>query len=217
MRGRKRLALGLAVIPSLLVAIPSSATTTSQVVQGQYLRIVSVADWEAALRLSSHDSVQWDLTISADTPAPGTVTLGVSAAGDTPLTIDAVLCLEEWRADECPSGATTLRSRWNVPRNAPVVTLAEMASTDVGHLRLEVSLGSPLGEPRNPTELRVHAKDEQESISAGSDEGLASTGMSSDPRFLLFAGAVASLVGASIWLALTFQRRRADSRPDGGA
>lgn len=202
-----------AAATSLLAALvvlgggaPAEAAPTTEVVQGHVLRLVSVADWQAASSLLPGQSVQWDIAVSADAPDPGTVRIGVSATGGAPLVVDAVLCMAAWRGDTCPDGATVLRSGWEVPRDGAEVPLAEIADTEVAHLRLSVSLGGA-GEGGR-TDVRVHASGAGESAVVGPGGGLATTGMPA-PAAPWILGGAAVLAGILLILG---RRRREDGR-----
>src|SRR5690349_25128393 len=112
MRGRTRVRLLAAIAASTIAGIgalgvggPAVAAPTTAVVQGQVLRLVSVADWDAAASLRPGEPVQWDVTVSADAPDPGTVSIGISARGDADLLVDAHVCMRAWEGSECPGGA----------------------------------------------------------------------------------------------------------------
>ncbi len=184
------------------VASPAWAAPTTEVIQGQVLRLVSVADWDAASALSTGVPVRWDVTVSADAPDPGQVTLGVSATGDAPLRVDVALCLREWTPDGCPGGAQTLRTAWAVPRDGVEVDLTRIADTDVAHVRLSVVLEP--GAHEGSTSIRFHARGESESVVVGAGGGLATTGMSPVVPWILGGGAVLVLLG----LVMTLVRRR---------
>ena len=121
-------------------APPATAAARTDVVQGRYLRLESVADWEAASRMRPGEAVRWDVEISANAPEPGRVSIGVSATGDVVLRVDVRLCALPWRGEECPGGAVTLRHGWEVPRDGGTVVLARTDATAVSRLRLDVAL-----------------------------------------------------------------------------
>ena len=56
-------ALSAIVAGVLVVAGPASAAPSTQVVQGEVLRLVSIADWDAASSLLPGQPVQWDVTV----------------------------------------------------------------------------------------------------------------------------------------------------------
>lgn len=197
-------AAALAVLIGGGAAAPAVGAQTTDVVQGQVLRLVSVADWAAASSLRPGHPVQWDVTVSADAPDPGTVRIGISARGDAPLLVDAQICMQPWVRAECPGGARTLRSSWPVPRDGVEVALIEMSDADVGHLRLGIALE---GAGDGSTEVRVHAQGAGESAVIGPDGGLAATGLSPHFRWAFAAGGALLVVGA----ALAFLRRPKDT------
>ncbi|MBS0024327.1 hypothetical protein [Microbacterium paraoxydans] len=174
---RRRVALALAALPvGLALAAPAAAVAapTTQVVQGQVLRLVSVADWEAAGDLRPDRPVQWDVQVSADAPDPGLVRLGVSATGTARLRLDVRLCPEPWRGDVCPAGAEALRTDWSVPRDGAEVPLTAIRDSETAHLRLTIALDPDDGS--GSTEVRVLAHGAGESAAVGSGGTLAVTG-----------------------------------------
>lgn len=213
---RGRISRGAVIAPMIVagavlgggVPMTAAAEPTTDVVQGQVLRLVSVADWAAASSLRPGQAVQWDVTVSAEAPDPGTVTIGISARGDAPLVVDARICLQPWNGSECPGGARSLRSDWMLPRDGVEVPLIEISESDVGHLRLAIALESA-GE--GSTEVRVHAQGAGESAVVGPDGGLAQTGLSPHTRWAFVAGGALLVIGA----AFAFLRRSKDGA--GGA
>jgi len=201
--------VGLVVL-GLLSAQPAWAAPTTQVVQGRILRLVSVADWDAAGSLHPGEPVRWDVVISADAPDPGTVTIGVSAEGDAELVVDASLCMQEWTASGCPGGETVLRSGWSIPRNGAEIELAQMRDSETAHVRLSIALASDDGSGR--TDVRIHASGIGESAVIGENGGLATTGMSSVVFWALGGGAALLVVGTL--LVATRRRRLRDVREE---
>lgn len=191
------------VVFSALGATPAWAVS-AQVVQGEVLRLVSVADWEAASSLLPGQPVQWDVTVSADAPDPGVVSIGISATGDAPLVIDVSSCAEAWEVDGCPAGATALQTSWGIPRDGVEVPLTEMADSEIAHLRLSVALEAS-GETGS-TDIRVHAQGAGESVVVGpGGGGLATTGMSPLVPWILGGGAGLVVIGMAL---LALRRRR---------
>lgn len=186
------------------------AAPSTQVIQGEVLRLVSVADWDAASRLLPGEPVQWDVAVSADAPDPGTVRIAVSAHGDAPVAIDASLCMREWEEDGCPGGATELRTAWSIPRDGAEIALAEIADTEVAHLRLAITLTAD--DEGGTTDIRVHAQGAGESAVVGPGGGLATTGLS--PIVPLACGAGALLVATGAVLVLDHRRRTARDKED---
>lgn len=214
-RARGRLLTAIAVwtiagIGVLGVGGPAAAAPTTDVVQGQVIRLVSVADWVAASSLRPGQPVRWDVTVSADAPDPGTVRIGVSARGDADLLVDAHVCMRPWEGDECPGGARGLRSEWPIPRDGVEVALLEMADGDVAHLRLAIALD---GAGAGHTEVRVHAHGAGESAVVGPDGGLATTGLSTDVRWMLAVGG-GLLVAGTVFAFL--RRGKGPPDPPGG-
>lgn len=209
MRRAPQIVAALALSFVLLGSSPAAATPTTQVVQGQVLRLVSIADWDAASSLVPGQRVQWDVAVSADAPDPGRVGIGVSATGDAALAIDVMLCLHEWEPDGCVGGATVLRSAWDIPRDGAEVRLADIADTDVAHIRLAIALADD--DARGSTQVRVHAQGAGESAVIGPGGGLATTGMSPIVPWILAGGAALVVLG----IVLMILRRR--GRRDEGA
>ncbi|MDQ0649249.1 hypothetical protein QFZ53_003445 [Microbacterium natoriense] len=199
---RALLLVGLVAFGALS-AQPAWAASTTQVVQGQILRLVSVADWDAAGSLLPGEPVQWDVAVSADAPDPGTVTIGVSATGDAELVVDATLCMQPWAASGCPGGETVLRSDWSLPRDGAEVVLTRMADTETAHVRLSIALAA--GDEGGRTDVLVHATGAGESVVIGEDGGLATTGMPPVVFWVLGGGSVLLLFGCLLLLA---RRRR---------
>ena len=191
-----------AVVCAALVAVsPAWAAPSTEVVQGQVLRLVSVADWDAASSLLPGQPVQWDVTVSAEAPDPGTVAVGVSASGGAALVMDVLRCAQEWDESGCRGGATTLESGWSIPRDGLEVPLVEMADTEVAHLRLVIALD---GADDGSTQVRVHARGAGESATIGPDGGLATTGGAPFAPWAI-CGALALVAGGA---ALSATRRR---------
>lgn len=207
MTGRRFLAAVAGGILCALAAAPAWAAETTEVIEGEYVRLVSVTDWEQATEMAPGETMQWDIEVSADAPAPGTLTIAVSATGETPLVVDATLCLDAWRGDECPDGLETLRTGWDVPRDGGQVTLREVDATDVAHLRLDVALGS--ADAGNATEMRVHVIGAGEQVDAGPE--LPPTGRSSTDTWILAAGAML-LAGTAALLAARARGRSTGDR-----
>jgi hypothetical protein len=194
------------------LAVPTAAwaAPSTQVIQGEVLRLVSVADWDAASSLLPGEPVRWDVAISADAPDPGTVRIAVSAAGDAPLTLDVSLCMREWELSGCPGGATELRTAWSIPRDGAEIALAEIADTEVAHLRLAITLNTD--DEGGTTDIRVHAQGAGEAAVVGPGGGLATTGLS--PFVPLAFGAGALLIGTGAVLVLDRRRRSARDQED---
>jgi hypothetical protein len=193
----------------LIAAGPAWAATSTQVVQGEVLRLVSVADWDAASSLLPGQSVQWDVTVSAEAPDPGTVAVGISASGGAELAIDVLRCAEEWDESGCSGGSTTLESGWSIPRDGVEIPLLEMADTEVANLRLVIALD---GEAAGSTQMRVHARGAGESATIGPEGGLATTGVAPFAPWVI-GGAVALVAGGA---ALSAMRRRGATHPTEG-
>jgi len=200
-------AVACGVLAAFVLSTPAYAAPDTEVVQGEYVRLVSVADWDLAAEMLPGETMQWDLEISADAPEPGTLTIAVSATGETPLVVDAALCLDAWQGDACPSGAEDLRTAWEVPRDGEPVTLDEVDASEIAHLRLQVGVAADSA--AHTTEMRVHAIGAGEEVGAG--PRLSPTGgWSASPW--LFAGGGMLLVGTAALLIV-----RAGRRGNGGA
>lgn len=187
------LAVVLAALPTTAWAVPST-----QVIQGSVLRLVSVADWEAAADLLPGQPVRWDVAVSANAPDPGVVRIAVSATGDARLLLDISLCSQAWTPAGCPGGANELRTAWSIPRDGVEVPLAEIADTETAHVRLDIVLDPADGS--GSTDVRVLAQGAGETVSIGSDGGLATTGTPPGAPWAMAAGAALVLWGASLVL-----------------
>ena len=189
----RRLCAGIAVLLLLLgSAAPAWASPTTEVIQGRILRLVSVADWEAAGSLLPGQQVRWDVAVSAQAPDPGIVTIALSATGEAPLVLDVSMCLRAWEGSGCPGGAVIVRSSWQVPRDGGEVWLGAVADTDVAHVRLSIGLGEEAA--AGSTTLRLHARGIGEDVIVGPGGGLAATGPTPLPPWVL-AGGAALVVG----------------------
>jgi LPXTG-motif cell wall-anchored protein len=210
MKRRRSAALlsALAVGGALLVPAAAWAAPTTHVVQGDVLRLVSVADWDAASSLLPEEPVQWDVAVSADAPDPGVVRIAVSASGDAALVVDVSLCLAEWTATGCPGGATELRTAWSIPLDGVEIPLTEISDTQAGHLRLAIALAGD--DALGSTQVRVHAAGAGESAVVGPDGGLATTGLSSAVPWILAAGAALLAIGGVLLMG-----RRGRERDEG--
>lgn len=195
------LAIVLGATAAVVCAAPAWAAPTTEIVQGDVLRIVSVADWEAASDMLPGQTMQWDVTVSAEASDPGVIRVGVSASGDAAIVVDVRACAQEWDATGCSSGASELMAAWPVPRDGTETPLAEMTDSEVMHLRLEVRL-----ERADPgtTQVRVHASGAGESVVVGPDGGLATTGLT--PVVPWSLGVAAVLVGGGLTIAARTRR-----------
>lgn len=211
---RKRLLAVLGAIAAAVLLAPTAAwaAPTTQVIQGDVLRLVSVADWDAASSLLPGVPVQWDVEVSADAPDPGIVRIGVSATGSATLLLDVSLCATAWGAGGCPGGATVLRTDWSIPRDGAQVGLTEITDTEIAYLRLAITLDP--ADVEGSTDIRVHAQGAGESAVVGPDGGLATTGPSPLLPWVLGAGALLVVSGGVIVIA---RRRRAGQDAGGGA
>lgn len=198
------MAVSALVVGLLVAATPAWAAPSTQIVQGDVIRLVSVADWDAASSLLPGQPVQWDVTVSAEAPDPGTVTVGISASGDAVLVVDALECAVEWDASGCAEGAISLKTDWAIPRDGLEVQLLETADTEVTHLRFVIALA---GEDLGSTQVRVHARGAGESAVIGPDGGgLATTGLPPITPWFVSGGVV--LVGAGLASLAVHRRRR---------
>jgi LPXTG-motif cell wall-anchored protein len=195
----------------LIVAgtVPSAdAAEVTQTVQGQYVRIVSRADWSTAAAMGPTASVQWDLVISARPPGPGTLHLGVSATGEAPVLADVRLCDAAWQGPTCPSGQRWLREDWAIPRDGRTIELDAMSADAVAHLRLDVRLGGG-STASGSTQVLVHAEGFGDEVQTGPVGSLPATGGS--VPVVAIAGGVVLVVVASI-LVIVGRRRTGGDR-----
>lgn len=214
MRSRLVILLPVAVAAGILAAGPAWAASTTEVIQGRVLRLVSVADWPQASRLLPGEPVRWDVTVSADPPDPGTVTIALSATGDAPLLVDAALCMQAWQESGCPGGAEQLESEWSIPRDGSEVALAAFPSSDVAHLRLWITLGDD--DENGVTDVRVHAQGVGEAVVTGPGDPppLPTTGGAVAPWLI---GAGVGAVVSGLGLLVLRWRDRHGARISGGA
>lgn len=198
---RRALAAVLLAVAVIVTPGAAWAAPTTQVIQGSVLRLVSVADWAAAGSLLPGQPVQWDIEVSADAPDPGVIGISVSATGEAHLLLDISTCAEAWTESGCPVGATALRTRWDIPRDGVEVPLLQVADTETTHLRLAIVLDPAGGSGAGSTDVRVHAQGAGETVVAGSDGALATTGLPSAAPWIVGAGAVLVLRrrGAASW------------------
>ena len=207
-----RRTLTVVLLAILVVGMPSPAwaAPTTQIIQGSVLRLVSVADWEAAASLLPGQPVRWDVAISADAPDPGVVRIAVSATGDAHLLVDVAMCLQEWTATGCPGGETELRTGWSIPRDGVEVPLATIPDTQTAHVRLAIVLDP--ADDSGSTDVVVHARGSGETASVGpggggtaptGTGGLATTGLPPG-----MPAAVAAGLALVVWGAVLVRRRR---------
>lgn len=200
------LILGIGAVLTLVGASPAWAAPATEVVQGQYIRIVSTADWEAAGDLRPGIAIPWDLEISADAPEPGSMTLSLSATGGLPLSIDAQLCAQRWHADECPGGVDAHRLGWEIPLDGSRARFASVTDTDVAHVRLTVAM-APDASGEGSTVLKVHADGIGDPVVVGPGGHLATTGAAPGAAWMLGAGIAILSVGAGLLIAGRVRRR----------
>lgn len=209
--GVKVAVIASAVAAGVVLGAPTSAwaVPSTQIVQGEVLTLVSVADWDAASSLRPGQPVRWDVTVSADAPEPGTVRVGISATGDADLVVDAALCTHAWTAGGCPDGETVVRAAWPIPRDGSEISLVEMSDGDAAHLRLSIALAD---EQPGSTEVRVHAQGAGESATVGPGGGLAATGPSPVAPWAVGGALVLLTVG---WALAAAARARAAAQGGG--
>ncbi|SEB50927.1 hypothetical protein [Microbacterium hydrocarbonoxydans] len=201
-------AVGAAAALGVLAAAPAWAAPSTQVVQGEVLRLVSSADWDAASSLLPGQPVRWDVTVSAEAPDPGTVAVGISATGDAALLVDVALCAQPWSESGCAGGATLLKTDWALPLDGVENALLDMSDEDVAHLRFTVTLGDGGGSTR----VRVHASGAGESAVIGPEGGLATTGGTGVPVGVLATGLGLVAVGTALSASRRRRRLRSDRR-----
>lgn len=196
-----RLLVAIAVTVLWLVPAPASAVPTTQTIRGEYLRIESVADWDAATTLAPGEVVLWDLAISAVPPEPSTVRVGIQASGGAPLRLTIRSCTTAWEENACPGDARDLRSDWEIPRDGSPSPLLSMASDETTHIRLEVQMAEP---SELATQVTVSATVAQETVTVNPHPGastgdLASTGAPIETQIVLAVCAAGVLfLGATL-------------------
>lgn len=200
----RRRAIGVAVVVLVMLgsAVPAWAAPTTEVIQGRVLRLVSVADWDAAGALLPGQQVRWDVTVSARAPDPGRVTIALSATGGAGLVLDVSMCRRAWEGSGCPGGAVTLRSAWEIPRDGAEVRLVDVADSEVANVRLIIGLAD--GAEVGSTSIRLHASGQGETVAVGPDGGLATTGLTPQLPWVLAGGGALVVTG----LLLVARRRR---------
>lgn len=187
----------------------ASAAVTTNVIQGEVLRLESVADWDAASTLTPGEPVQWTVAVSANAPDPTKVRISLSAAGDAPLTVDVALCPREWEADGCPDGATPVKTAWDVPRDGVFIPLTTISTSEVAHLRLSIALASASSAR---TDITVLAQTAQETVEVSPDGGLAMTGISQSTPWVLGSAAVFLASLGAVLFGSARRRREPDPR-----
>lgn len=210
MRGRNLVAMSaiLGLVSGCSGSMLASAAVTTNVIQGQVLRLESVADWDAASTLTPGEPVQWTVAVSANAPDPAKVRIFLSAAGDAPLTVDVALCPREWDADGCSDGATPVKTAWDVPRDGVFTPLTTISTSEVAHLRLSIALASASSAS---TDITVLAQTAQESVEVSPDGGLAMTGISQSTPWVI--GSAAVLLASFGAMLLGSARRRREPDP----
>ena len=193
---RRWLAVGLLVIAAIAAPRTAWAAPTTQVIQGDVLRLVSVADWDAAAGMLPGQPMRWDVAVSAQAADPGVIRIGMSATGEASLVVDVAMCREAWEGTDCPGGASTLREDWRIPRDGAETPLAEIADTEAAHLRLAITLEP--GDAAGSTDVRVQARGAGETVAVGPDGGLAVTGPSPGMAWVFGAGLLLALAGAAL-------------------
>jgi hypothetical protein len=165
-------------VGALVAAGPAWATPTSVVVQGRFLRIVSVADWDAAGRMTPQSDVPWDLAISTRATDGGTVTLSVTATGDEPIRVTTRTCAVAWQGAQCPASERVLASNWMPTSTAADLALEQVPASATTYLRLDVQLAPGAADVGlgAATTLTVHARGGGDSLAVGTDGALAATG-----------------------------------------
>jgi hypothetical protein len=206
--GSAAAALLLAVTAGLLDTTAASAATTTEVIQGDVLRLVSSADWDAASTLSPGEPVVWDVSVSANAPDPAAVRIGLRAAGGAPLVVDIMLCTQDWDPDGCAGEAMTIETAWSVPRDGILVPLTTASTADETHLRLSVAVAAA---GSASTQLTVQADTTQETVAVtpGGD-GLATTGLPQSGPWIL--GTLAAVL-VGLGAVLLARTRRSEDAP----
>ncbi|WP_156888240.1 hypothetical protein [Microbacterium indicum] len=206
MTSRVAWAVLVGAMGALVALSPASAAPASEVVEGRYVRLVSVADWDLAAAMSPGEPLRWDVEVSADAPDPGTLTIGVSARGELALVVSAAVCLTPWQGSECAGGADHVRTGWEVPRGGEAVEIASVDADQTAYVRLELE---PAEGSTGTTEVRVHASGAGESIATAPGEPLVATASPAAP-WLAYAGVVLAGSGAA---AIAARTRRSGGAP----
>ncbi|WP_149083401.1 MULTISPECIES: hypothetical protein [Microbacterium] len=193
----RRVAAVLAAPVLLTLVVPgvARAEPTSEVIQGDVLRLVSIADWESAGGMLPGRPVRWDVEVSAQAQEPGRIRIGVRATGDARLRVDVALCAERWGPAGCASGSTIVRDDWSIPRDGTETPVTEIPHSETAHLRLTIALDPADG--AGTTQMQVVAHGAGETVHAGPGGGLASTGPPSRIAPLIVAGGLV-VIGAAV-------------------
>ena len=214
-RAARRWAIALLGGGLVLAPVAAAAAPTSEIVQGEFVRIVSTIDEERIANLRPGQAVRWDLDISADAPEPGTIQVSLRGAGTLPLSVDARACDSAWEGDACPGGARELVTGWMAQPDGGARDLVEAGSDETLHLRLDVIASAEMTQA-SATELRVLVRGFGDDLGVGPDGSvaepptgadLAGTGLTAAFPALLALAAL--LVGAGA-LAVAAGRRRAE-------
>jgi hypothetical protein len=214
---------GLCLALLLLCAVPAAAAAQEPGNPG---------DSQAPAVLVPGSTSSWVLGTTGDSPAPGGLTLQLSADGalasaaapDGLLTIAVNACPGQWSAGRCAEGASnvipptpldspggTLRSRGGLPAGAELlaeVTLSPAAGNAVQGLSFRLAARDNAGEARLPAAVGVPAEIEVPDGGRLPGGGSPDTGVRLGGFALLGAAAAAAGLAAAAWA-----RRQTESGP----
>ena len=172
-------------------AAPASADTTTEVITGEYIELVSTADPEAMGSMLPGETVDWTVSVSADAPEPGVIDVALAGTGDLALSVAVESCAEPWIAGECNASQEMLRAAGEVVLDGSGEHLLQFDAAEARHLMLHVALADASAEPAGATELRVHANGFGEDVDTSPpDDDLPETGFRISGVLLTMAGAI---------------------------
>lgn len=184
-------------------AVPAQAQPQQEVIQGEYLQLISVVDPEEMVNMMPGDEVRWEVTVSAQAPEPGVIELGLSAAGNLALEVKIENCEVAWQQGVCPTDSAMLHSTQLVDLTGTQEAL--MAVDAVSQAQLLITVEMPEGftyQADASTEVKLHAHGFGEKIDAGllsPAKPLPNTGLALGGATLMAIGAAAlGITGARL-------------------
>ncbi|MCU1510118.1 MAG: hypothetical protein JWQ12_2383 [Glaciihabitans sp.] len=204
------------------VALPAQsawAEPTEQIIQGEVIRLVSIGDTVGMAQLTPGIPALWQVGVSAQASAPGTITLTLLADGplaESPigLTLGVESCDVRWVGSTCSSGQRTLLSPQPAAGLGGVAhPLGTMATADQRWILVSASVPNAASTRAGTSDVRITATgmgDSQTSGPPGGGSGvLGFTG--TDPMAPLLFALASLLVGLGFsGVASVIARRRRD-------
>lgn len=176
---------------------PSPSPHTERLIAGGSLRLLSIGDSAAMMRLGDDTTAAWEVGVWAVPPASGVISLSLAATGSAALELEASVrsCTVRWQRGSCASGAATVLPRMRLELDGVDRELETMPTGEERWLRLEVGR-APGAAPvvNEEVQLRVHATGAGADLSVGQDgsSGLPVVGASPLAPFLAAGGAIAA-------------------------